>query len=180
MTDNENPKVSHQPEVRTVNEKLQQAIRKAAEPLPPETKALEVGEVFVLRGLRDSVGVSWLVANEHPDDPALLLCVPLDSTPFVGPVDVRGPDCQVARVNSTTWLPIRFLPSRGVVRVAVGAEWDQLADECRLLLGRLAAGKPIYSTPDQLATDEDPHYHQHERELDGVVAHAEQLYGGDR
>lgn len=169
-----------------MNEKLRQAIQTAAdrlaaaEPLPPDTKALEVGEVFVLRGRRDSIGVAWLVVNEHPDDPALLLCVPMDTTPLVGPVDVRGPDCQVARVNSATWLPLRFLPSRGVVRAAVGAEWEQLADECRLLLGRLAAGKPIYSTPEQLATDEDPHYHQHERELGEVVAHAEQLYGGDR
>src|SRR5437868_4810928 len=74
------------------------------------------GDLYVL-GRIESAALEWLVVRAHPDDPALLLVVPADDFPLIGPPDLELPRDPVrrrltARCGQGLWVPAALLEAR--------------------------------------------------------------------
>jgi hypothetical protein len=100
----------------------------------------------------------WLVVRTHPDDPQLLLAVPVDDFPLAGVPDIVLPPELLprpltARCGQGQWVPAGHLvpPQRvGVVPAAV-------VQMVRRKVADLARGQ-VSASEEQQGTDLDPEY----------------------
>jgi hypothetical protein len=100
----------------------------------------------------------WLVVRAHPDDPQLLLTVPMDPFPVAGPPDEVLPPGpagapRTARCGQGLWLPAGHL----LASLRVGTVSDEAVRLVRRKVAELARGQVI-ATPEQQLADHDPSY----------------------
>ncbi|MBI1918223.1 MAG: hypothetical protein HYS12_26320 [Planctomycetes bacterium] len=107
----------------------------------------------------------WLIVRAHPDDPQLLLVVPVDDFPLAGPPDEvlppgPGDRPRVARCGQALWLPAGHL----LPPLQAGTVPEEVVRLVRRKIAELARGQVVATAKQQLA-DHDPSY---ERWLAGV------------
>lgn len=128
------------------------------------TEPARVGDVYVLPSDTD-VTLSWLVVNLYPDSEDLALVVPVDDAPFVGVCDIRfGSSPDVARCGYSFWVVREELNPEQ--RVSAGLQME--AHFCRSVLAKLARGQTPTHNAEQDATENDPEYWEHCREVERV------------
>ena len=139
-------------------ERMQAAIRRAMTTVAAadlerdriKDQPLGPGDLCVWPHTDPTVLIEWLIVREHPDDPTVILTVPVDDCPLVGTVDVQLDDRLVARCGESAWIPQdRFRAEWRVRRVDPG---DLAA--VRSMLAGLARGKLPGGHGDEL----DPEY----------------------
>ncbi len=123
-----------------------------------------LGDLYLFR-LDTEIEPKWLILRAHPDDPYLLLAVPVDDFPLAGPPDeVLPPGAegrpQVARCGQALWLPAGHLlpPLRS------GTVPEEAVRLVRRKIAELARGQVVATAAQELA-DHEPSY---ERWLSGV------------
>src|SRR5947208_4386093 len=129
---------------------------------PPKLPGL--GDLYLFR-LDTEIEPAWLIVRAHPDDPQLLLVVPVDDFPLAGPPDEVLPPGregrpQVARCGQALWLPAGHL----LPPLWAGTVPEEIVRMVRRKIAELARGQVVATTEQELA-DHDPSY---ERWLAGV------------
>lgn len=127
----------------------------------PEVPVIGLVEVIMKNlfvfNLDTDIALEWAVVRAHPDDPDLILLVPLDDAPFVGTADVVLPVDRllIARCGESDWFDLSVL-SRGVCLGEVPVQ------PIRQRLAELVRGRIVQSRP---AIDADPEYEQLLRDI---------------
>lgn len=116
------------------------------------------GDLYVF-DIEETLAVEWLVVRSHPDEPGLVLMVPVDDFPLVGPADIdlwpfeEINRLMIVRCGQAVWLPIRCCE----VKTDFIREEPLLA--VRRMMAALARGK-ITTPPAKTKVDADPAYHE--------------------
>jgi hypothetical protein len=109
-------------------------------------------------GSETEAAPEWLLVRTHPDDPHLLLAVPVDEFPLAGVPDVVLPAELVrrrlaARCGQGQWIPADHL----VPPLRVGAVPVTVVQMVRRKVAELARGH-VSASEEQQRTDLDPAY----------------------
>jgi hypothetical protein len=115
------------------------------------------GDLYVF-GTPVDAAIEWLVVRPHPDDPALVLLVPVDDFPLVGRSDVRlKPEFidrpLTVRCGEAGWVPA----SACLEGLRVGAVPGEAVAIVRRKLAALARGS-VPDEPGATRVDVDPEY----------------------
>lgn len=114
------------------------------------------GDLFLFS--RDTAAPPWLIVRTHPDDPSLLLAVPVDDFPLAGVPDVVLPREGVrrpltARCGQGLWIPAyQFVPP-----LRVGVVPPDVVRLVRRKVAELARGE-VCASEEQQRTDLDAAY----------------------
>ncbi len=143
------------------SERLRQAVARAAEAArardAPRTGPPAPGDLYVFR-TESEASLEWLVLRAHPDDPFLLLVVPVDDGPLAGTPDVPLPPEEVgrpltARCGQGLWAPaLHFAPA-----LRVGSVPAEALRRARSAVADLARGE-FGSAEERRRVDLDPEY----------------------